>query len=203
MMASKIIFVFSIITAAVADTSAESNFNEIPPNNHGTQPQIYIRGPIKPKRGELVTTIGRLSTEWSLSLDIKILNPQTAIYTTFAQLSIGENLVNHGDRTPLLHLRNDLGKIKLVICTSLNDDLNYIFTWEEPLTIGQRYHLEIKQRYVSGGNYRFFVLVNGVEIHSVANGKARQFYGVKFYLSSPWNEASDVEIYDLKHTNFF
>ena len=130
------------------------------------------------------------------------MNGQTEDYTTFVHLTISDDYGKHGDRTPLLHLQNDSGKMKLVVCSSLNDDLNHIFFWEEPLTIGHTYNVEISQRYVSGGNYHFSVLVNGAEVHSKVNEEARQFYGVKFYLTPPWIEASAVEIYNLKHTNF-
>ena len=158
---------------------------------------------IKPQKNGLFTTIDRLSTEWSLSLDFKILTAQTEEYTSFVHLTIDDNAGNHGDRTPLLHLHKASGKIILNVCSSINDDVNYMFFTGEPLTIGHRYSLEISQRYMSDGKYRFSVLQNGVEIHSKVNEKARQFYGVKFYLSSPWYEASDVKIYNLKHTNFW
>eukprot|EP00111_Clytia_hemisphaerica_P005368 TCONS_00015514-protein len=176
--------------------------NEIPPNNHGIQPQIYIEGPIKPRKGALITTIDRLSTEWSLSLDFKLLKAPIEYWTSIAHLSINDNIGTFGDRTPLVHLKYNTGNITLVVCTHIDDDDNHVFTWEKPLTIGKIYNVDIRQRYLSGGKYRFIVLVNGFEVHSKVNKKARQFYDVKFFFSSPWYEASDVEVYNLKHTNF-
>ena len=130
------------------------------------------------------------------------MNGQTEDYTTFVHFTISDDYGKHGDRIPLVHLRRASGKIILMVCSSLNDEANHVFNWGELLTIGHTYSLEISQRYMKGGDYHFSVLVNGTEVYSKVNGKARQFYDVKFYLSSPWYEASDVEIYNLKHTNF-
>ena len=62
-------------------------------------------------------------------------------------------------------------------------------------------HIEMHQRYVSGGNYRFFIVVNGEEINSVFS-TARQFYNVKVYSSNPWHNACPGYIKNFKFTNF-
>ena len=44
-------------------------------------------------------------------------------------------------------------------------------------------NIEIHQRYVNGGEYRYFIKINGEEIASIINTKAQQFYDVKVYAS--------------------
>ena len=68
-------------------------------------------------------------------------------------------------------------------------------------TPGDWMQIKIHQRYVSGGNYGFFVEVDGQEMVSVINIDARQFYNVKVYTSDPWHHVQG-STKNLKLTNF-
>ena len=47
-------------------------------------------------------------------------------------------------------------------------------------------HIEIHQKYTSGGKYRYFIKINGEEVFSIINTNAQQFYDIKIYASNPW-----------------
>ena len=69
--------------------------------------------------------------------------------------------------------------------------------------LNQFIRFEVTQRYVSGGNYRFSVVVDGDIFFTLINTDARQFYDVKVYASNPWVPSpKDVYISNLEITNF-
>ena len=70
------------------------------------------------------------------------------------------------------------------------------------LTVNQTYKIEIHQRYVSNGDYRYFIILDGQEVYSVVNTDAKQFYNIKVYASGPFRDACPAYVKDLKFTNF-
>ena len=152
-------------------------------------------------RDRLLFTIPWLSTEWILSFDV-IMTKTTwtdCEWVNFLHLTIGGNYADHGDRIPALFIK--CSTRKLVVFSSINGNSNFEQEIKQ-INPNVLYHIEIHQRYISGGNYRFFIRIDGVETISVINNDARQFYNVKVYAGTPWHIPVDGVISNLHHTNF-
>ena len=146
----------------------------------------------------LVTTIPILSTEWSLSLDIRF----------FGTIPTGSNIIKftikdvrgtYGKNIPTLYVK--AGTSKLMVASSINGNYNADVV-SQNIPIGKLTHVEVHQRYVSGGLYRFFVIIDGNEVASVINNDARQFHNVKGYANVHGEESPKAYISNFKHTNF-
>ena len=66
------------------------------------------------------------------------------------------------------------------------------------------YHIELHQRYISGGNYLYRLIINGEEKFSKIVDDAQQYFNVKAYFSTKLHAfpSAPVEISNLEHTNF-
>ena len=71
-----------------------------------------------------------------------------------------------------------------------------------PLELNIKTHIEIHQRYVSKGNYRYSVIKEGQEVFSIINNDARPVYNTRVYGSNPWKLASVAMLSNLEFTNF-
>ena len=89
--------------------------------------------------------------------------------------------------------------MKLSISAAVNGDTNYKHMVVTQYNI--EYNVEIHQRYKSGGVYKYSILLNGKEIHSIDNTQAQQFYNMKIYSSDPWYTTRVGWIEDFKITN--
>ena len=105
---------------------------------------------------------------------------------------------SYGDRTPAMFLSPEN---KMYFVSAVNGDGDYDFKVTEAIKLNQKYHIEIHQRYISQGNYRFFMKIDRVEVHSIVNNDARQFYDVKVYASDQYFDAIGF-ISNLHLTNF-
>lgn len=153
----------------------------------------------------MVGTIPRLSPEWSMKFVFKVPSlPDDNRYATIVHLSIGGSIAQRGDRTPVVQLLGREGKMSLIVASTINDHLNFIYSSKDDivLNVSQPYSLEVHQRYLKNGLYRFFVILDHVEIFSVVNRRAEQFYGVKVWACAPWSNPSLAEISNFEHTNF-
>ena len=97
----------------------------------------------------------------------------------------GGSLGSYGDRTPCLFLTPL--RDEFYIASAVNGAVNYRLLTKKGLTVNVGIKIEIHQRYTSGGKYRYFIKINGEEIHSIVNNDAQQFYNVKVYASNPWD----------------
>ena len=69
--------------------------------------------------------------------------------------------------------------------------------------VNRTYSFELHQMYQGGGNYRYYILIDGKEVHSVLNPDAKQYYDLKVYMSLNTNNPSaPVEVSNFEHTNF-
>ena len=147
---------------------------------------------------KLVATIPWLSNEWIISLILRLENraPAGINCNIFSFDKDEENGV------PALFIDKVQQQPFISYVNTVNGQ-----TWFKKFTAPQNNedtHIEMHQRYVSNGNYRFFILVNGEEINSVINNNAQQYYNVKIYASSYKYYASACQgsIKYLKLTNF-
>ena len=140
-----------------------------------------------------------MSTEWSVSFEYKMTGVLTD-WGSIIHLTIAGNVGNIGERTPAVFVRPESRGFHFA--TSMEDTANYKWNYGENLQQNYVYKIEIHQRYINNGNYRYFIKIDGEEVHSAINSKARQFYNVKVFAGSPWNEASKGFISNFHFTNF-
>ena len=151
----------------------------------------------------LLADIPRLSPEWIVSFTIRFisLSPSNK-YCSVIQLTQGGSHQNYGDLTPCVYLAP--GRNNFSFKSSVNGQNTFEIKTAQGLMIDVPTHIEIHQRYTSGGKYRYFIKINGEEIDSIINNDARQFYNVKVYASNPasWQPACQGYITNLAITNF-
>ena len=157
-------------------------------------------------QGYLAEVLPNLSPEWAIAFKVRLHSPIPQINLNnmacniihLSQNNGGRNSV-HGDRTPFIALKKE--NAQLHISSSVNGNHNFA----ENLIIfqmNQTYHIEVKQRYVNSGNYRYSIHVNGDEAFGVLNTDARQFYDINVYASNPLHDPCPVYISNFKLTNF-
>ncbi|XP_066910972.1 uncharacterized protein [Clytia hemisphaerica] len=174
---------------------------ERPENNHGVHPLVLIGDQEQLlQAGTKLAELPNLSPEWSLSFAVRLHADTTSTgYCNLVQLTKQNHASGYGDRTPLISVKTPSRRIH--ITSSINTEWNH--AWENLiLNIDQTYQMEVHQRYVSNGHYRYFIMIDGVKVYSVLNTDARQFYNVKVYASNPFIDACPAYIKNLKVTNF-
>ena len=151
-------------------------------------------------KNNLLAIIPRMSTEWSISFQFrqKTISP---VWTSIIHFSNTTYPLTIGYRIPAVFIR--FNSTKLVVTHAVNGNPNYIAHHVLPeYNMNEDHHVEIHQRYVSRGDYRYFVKINGTEIHSVINSDAHQFYNVNVYASAPFTKNVNGFISNFQFTNF-
>ena len=162
---------------------------------------FYIEEAIEQNR--LLAVIQRLSTEWIVSLTVRFenLNPDGTGHCNIIQLTRENSLSQYGDRTPVIFLKPN--RDEFYIASAINGNKNLILWTDKGLALNVSTRIEVHQRYTSGGNYRYFIKINGEEVYSIINTNAQQFYNVKVYASNPWSpSACPGYIKNFEVTNF-
>ena len=138
---------------------------------------------------------------WSISLNIRVAEHPTDWLNIFlVTANILHDPSAYGNVSPLLQIKPDTKTF--YFRAAVNGDKSYHFH-SSPYKLNQTQHMEIHQRYVSDGNYRFYALLDGAEMHTVLNTDARQFYNVHVYATNNrFTKAPIVYISDFRHTNF-
>ena len=90
------------------------------------------------------------------------------------------------------------------INSAVNGDTSYRQNIPLTATANETMDVEIHQRYIRNGEYRYFIRIDGEEVHSVVNTQARQFYNVKVLAAPAFTGAytCPASIKDVKHTDF-
>ena len=153
-----------------------------------------------------MATIPRLSTEWSVEFTIRLTTSSSSSwaidYCSVIRLTQGGDYSNVGDRTPAIFLEGKPIIVYSLLTSATNGLMNHFYRTGSAPVVDEPTHIEIHQRYISGGKYRYFIKWNGEEVYSVVNEKAQQFYNVKVYASDPWHDACPVFIKNFSITNF-
>ena len=150
-----------------------------------------------------MAVIPRLSTEWIVSFTLQITSlAQSLHFCNVIQLTQGGHYTQYGDRTPSVSLYGTPTITNFVFSSSINGRPYEIEFRPSVPEVNVPTHIEVHQRYVSGGKYRYFIRINGEEVGSVINTDARQFYNVKAYASDPWDPTCSGNIKNLQVTNF-
>ncbi|XP_066932780.1 uncharacterized protein [Clytia hemisphaerica] len=190
---------FLLLMLVVASTTTSKCRKKIPVNDHGIQPTTIISEAKELHANNLLLFIPILSTEWSVQLQFKLLSEHAdGRWCNIMHVTKGQNRDVYGDRVPAIFF--DKFNMILSIQSAVNGIISYnIF---HTIQYNTEYNVEIHQRYKSGGVYKYSILFNGEEIHSTNNTQARQFYGVKVYISDPWYNACIGLVKNVKITNF-
>ena len=156
----------------------------------------------QPSVGKVLTTIPWLSTEWSMKFNMKLLEsiplPINDWYGVY-QFCVDDHDLS---RVPAMVISGARGQVEF----DNNNPWNaYKYRYDNFFMETDRlYHIELHQRYISGGNYLYRVIIDGEEKFSKVVDDARQYYNVKVYFSTKLMSFSSapVEISNLEHTNF-
>ena len=140
-----------------------------------------------------------MSAEWSVSLKFTILANVGKRHCNILHVSAGGNQDKYGDRNPAIFYEKDAGWVQ--VQSAVNG--NMFSGVNRPLILNKEYTVEIHQRYLNQGVYRYTVILDGEIIKSDNNGQAFQYHNVKVWTSGKWNEpACNGVIRDLKIVNF-
>ena len=119
-------------------------------------------------------------------------------YCTIAEFTRDDSQIQFGLDTLMILMgqQNNL----LIRSKSISDDeASFQYT---PLVVDQQVHIEVHQRYMYGGKYRYIIDVDGVNYASKIVTNAQQYFNVKVYASETHREACHVYVSDFKLTNF-
>ena len=147
-----------------------------------------------------MTTVPRLSTEWIVAFTFRLTTDVNAGTCNIIHLSYRRRY----ERVPAFFLSGDPTFDTLLIHSNYLDSSSKISTTTADHTVvpNQPTRIEIHQRYISGGRYRFFVIRDGEEIHSHVNEQVQQFYDVNVFASNDWFPACPGYISNFSLTNF-
>ena len=152
-------------------------------------------------RNTLLTKIPHLSAEWIVSLKVRFHGHLASPCNIFRMAQGYRNNDYHGDRYPLISVYH-YPAYRFQIASSIGSNKNHAQDLYFGFQINQKYSIEIQQRYVSGGNYRYAIYIDGKEGYSVLNDQPRQFYDMNVFLSDNIQAPCPAYVSDLKITNF-
>ena len=149
---------------------------------------------IRLTKNNRVGSIRRLSTEWKISFKLK--------YFANSPPASGTNTLFLGGAFNFPRIKGHAGTSQLDITHRLAGSAEDRFISDDSLTLNKYYLIELEQSYISNGNYKYSIRIDGVEKHSVINSGARQIYDVEIYASHPTAEPTPADMKDLEITNF-
>uniref|UniRef100_A0A7M5UHV8 Uncharacterized protein n=1 Tax=Clytia hemisphaerica TaxID=252671 RepID=A0A7M5UHV8_9CNID len=185
------IFIFSVIFCICG--GVKSCLKAKPPNRHGVEPIKFLQNEIRLTKDNRVGYIQRLSTEWKISFKLK--------YVAHNPPSYGTNTLFLKGTFNYPAIQGYAGTSKLDITHRISSGINNRFV-SDILTLNKYYSIELEQRYISNGNYKYSIKIDGIEKHSVINNDAQQIYNVEIYASHHTRIPSPADMKDLEITNF-
>uniref|UniRef100_A0A7M6DR11 Uncharacterized protein n=1 Tax=Clytia hemisphaerica TaxID=252671 RepID=A0A7M6DR11_9CNID len=196
-MESKILLVLLLLMIFVNDVFAAEKI--VPTNRHGVKPVVIIGDEEIENPGRLMAVIPVLSMEWSVSLNVRYPSYGGTGYTIFHMANEGVRDTSYGARIPIISRPYLTLPVTFHISSAVNGHWNHYQNFQGAAPNGTN-HIEVHQRYVSNGHYRYFIMIDGVEVYSVLNTDARQFYNVHVYVG--WPDPAPCFISNLEITNF-
>lgn len=149
------------------------------------------------KKGEMLTTIPKVSKEWELSLDIK-LNGRTAGWTNVIHMTTGGNCCDRGNRIPAIFVHSNSNRMH--ITTQIDWDNNRrvdsaVLVDKADTTV------VLKQKKEADNNYYYYVHVNGKQHTKQKNRMPQEWRNVKMYTSDPFYNPAKAEIKNIIFKN--
>ena len=155
---------------------------------------------MNPVIGNLIKSFPRMSTEYKVVVEF-IIHSLPIGNTANLFLFTGQNILTGGGIPKLIINKSPKTTLKLV--TPVNGTLLGVRIDLGAQILNHSHRLEVEQRYLKDGLYRFVTLINGQELHSTINVNAKQFYDIKCYVSSPGSPTlANATIRHLSLTNF-
>ena len=142
-------------------------------------------------RGNLLTTLASLKTQWRVSLQLKPTS-YLDIHTFSVHLTIGGDKEEYGDRTPAIKFNPGKG---MLIDSAVNGDKKYGTMTDLPL-VNTWTAILVSQEFIND-KIIYSIKVEDKEVFSVENTDHREFTDVKVYASDPWYTAQPGYIKDL------
>ncbi|XP_066920690.1 uncharacterized protein [Clytia hemisphaerica] len=174
---------------------------DIPENNHGVKPDVLIDQEMNPVIGNLIKTVPRISTENKVTLDFVIHSLPSGSTANLIRLN-GDSINGVGGDIPKVFIHPSPQRA-IQVQTAINGTLHSFRIELGAAAIDHHQRLEIEQRYLKDGIYKFVILLNGNVIHSTTNADAKQFYNVKCFVSGPGSpRLADATISYFSLTNF-
>ena len=135
------------------------------------------------RRNRLLTTIPKLSASYVIKFQINPTRFQSGWSSVIHFTAHGGNGETYGDRNPAVWFWSASPKDtvnKLHICSSINNNRNYIYNTPKNIPLNKWTDVEISQR-LDGSAYRYTVKVNGAVLGTVINKVAKEFSNVKVF----------------------
>ncbi|XP_066921942.1 uncharacterized protein [Clytia hemisphaerica] len=191
--------IWSLIICFVGVVTGKCS-SKIPENNHGVGSVTIIDEVEMLTQDKVKYLVQRTSTEWSLEFKFQINEDHTDnFWCSIIHVTTGQDRFSYGSRIPAIFYNS--GWKQVVTYWNLNGDLISVFHRQD-VKLGVNYHVKYQQRYINSGVYKASLEIDGVEVESMLNTQAKQFYDVKFYIADPWYPVCIGSVSDVKFTNF-
>ena len=144
---------------------------------------LQYQGNFPITKGFLLMTIPKLSASYVIKFQINPTRFQSGWSSVIHFTAHGGNGETYGDRNPAVWFWSASPKDtvnKLHICSSINNNRNYIYNTPKNIRRGVWTDVEISQR-LDGSAYRYTVKVNGAVLGTVINKVAKEFSNVKVF----------------------
>uniref|UniRef100_A0A7M5UL06 Cnidarian restricted protein n=1 Tax=Clytia hemisphaerica TaxID=252671 RepID=A0A7M5UL06_9CNID len=200
-----------VFSTSLIQSACSNEILGIPENNHGQEAVTFVgEQEIALPRHFRLGVIPVLSPEWIFRFSIRFhsldyVGDGSFSYCTVLHLTKGGNNDVYGDRTPSITIGGNPTLNEMKISAPVNGNKSYRQNIPFTLAVNETMDVEIHQRYISNGKYRYFIRINEEEIHSVVNTEAKQFYNVKVFAGQAFYAKQAVcpaSIKNVKHYNF-
>merc|ERR1711862_656214 len=86
---------------------------------------------------------------------------------------------------------------KLHICSAVNGNGNACYN-SGFYQVGQWINIKVTQKLMYGGAYKYWIEIDGAEVHTWDNSQPRDWTNVNVYLSDPWYAALNGQVKNVK-----
>jgi len=164
--------------------------------NEGPKPVFGLAAATRLTKGALIGTIPLFDRTYSVSLDIRADSFVNA-WQSVIHFTINSNIAAYGDRTPgIWFWANGGSQSKLHICAPVNGNRNACYN-SGYISVGQWINVKVSQQ-LMGGRYKYWIELDGNEVHTWDNNNAQAFSNVKVYASDPWYNQLNGQIRNVE-----
>jgi len=166
--------------------------------DEGPEPVLSIPDATRLVKGKSVGTLATIFKTYEVSLDVKVDSFQNAWQSVLHVTGTGGNCCGYGDRTPgIWFWASGSSQSKLHICAPVNSNGNACYN-SANYQVGQWINIKVTQKLMYGGAYKYWIELDGVEVHTWDNNNPQQWNNANVYLSDPWYVQLNGEVRNLK-----
>ena len=144
------------------------------------------------KKGKLIKKLDVLPQAWKVSLEIKPLKILRRHSNILRGTIGGNHREKYGERIPAIFFKGR--STKLIICSSINDNANYLITLSPALPLNKWTKIIVQQIQKDDFKYHYEIFIDGKQKLSIVNKKPKIFKNVKYYTSDPFYPAANAMI---------